>query len=1390
MNKIQNIQTNSFVKGMNMDIDIHAIPENQYRYAENIRIITDTEGTSGVLQNIQNIHPVDGGGFISDDETVLYAVTVDKYAIILTVDSKNINRVYRVSDYNNLPLKNTVIIKGKLQYGKSNRVKIVANYEAENNIKIYITDGNTPIRVLNIMDNKYVYEPGVTNDLLDSEGNIKDLSILDLTPSSLLSPPKIVDLGSGNLQSGTVQYVYQLFNVRGSNTIMSPCSGLVHLTDSNTSSSLNEYHGLDKKVSTGKSVKMSIDLVDKTTGINYNSFYNNCRIFRIFYNDNTELPTVDVIAEIKSSSSATSIEYEDLGGAPINTITLEELNSLTNNSFVASTIEKKDNRLFAAGIKENTWRTDYDARAYRCTKEGRLILKSASGQNDIDVMLPEYGSAAWKNILSDIDPEHDCINPYNSVKGQPTANDNLQYSNKVERGARILGGSGINVSYRFVYTELTMDTMQSMNTSATEGHDYAKIQVLPQTTSSMTFYLLDGLKDTSINRSIPEYSRQMNYADPYIDANFRGYQRDEIYRFGIVFYNNKSIPSNVSWIGDIRMPNAHEYPTFFAGENLIGKALGLQFEVSNVPEGAVAYEIVRCRRTVDDRTVLMQGVISEITNYPYKYINKGDEPDNSYRPRIPLGYTDQDIPVKYTKAGRMTEIYAEQSSTFFNDRVTKYYVTFISPELDITGESLVGKLKNAHAELLYYLHPIASKGYWYRAANGANIYSNKYFITPNNTNWGFSSDRVTESKLIGCYNSDVNGFVIASEEFATEQTVHSISNLIGKRYILHNTAISESRLTVDINNNSIFPPIMAGGNIMAEKMQYYRTIGDINYLNLGHIHNSDGDNNGARRAGPFGYCAVLNGDFTKIPKFHRVDGVIQANYNITSVIGSQDIFLNKAWFELPVVNIKLSNIPYGGNSYIARTNSTYISTNSFTTIGPSGGQSLVYGGDTFIGVHDHRTANAFPDPGNGDYRASLISCTDYIPVESSINLALQYGETTSRSCEGMDDYTNPYLGTTIDGGTLGNYNKQTKPYYAYNDAYSVQGDAKKYVTESAYAITNANNINRIVYSQAKINNEVTDSWLQFKFADYLDVDNQYGKITNLKSFNDKLFFWQDSAFGIASVNDRSLITDNNISELTLGTGGILTRYDYITTGNGSSVINDNSITNSDFALYWHDRDKNELCQFSDTIHKLSKEKGVQTYLNANPNFVVHDSFYDNEFNEVRFCFNTKTLVYNEYTQSFTSFYTENPAGHLKFSDKLLYIKDNKVMQTEDRALNVMECKIQYIINKDILYTKTFDNVFFSGQFRDIKNMLTDATFRTTDQVGTITQDYVDGGYAIDHRENTYRFAIGREQNSDDTLSYPGRLRGKYLICDLTLNCGEQHNFTLPNINTTYRYSLV
>jgi hypothetical protein len=80
--------------------------------------------------------------------------------------------------------------------------------------------------------------------------------------------------------------------------------------------------------------------------------------------------------------------------------------------------------------------------------------------------------------------------------------------------------------------------------------------------------------------------------------------------------------------------------------------------------------------------------------------------------------------------------------------------------------------------------------------------------------------------------------------------------------------------------------------------------------------------------------------------------------------------------------------------------------------------------------------------------------------------------------------------------------------------------------------------------------------------------------------------------GIASVNDRSLINDNNAGELVLGTGGILTRYDYLVTQNGSSIINDKSITNSETTLYWHDFDKNVICSLGNGFNELSKVKQV------------------------------------------------------------------------------------------------------------------------------------------------------------------------------------------------------
>jgi hypothetical protein len=202
----------------------------------------------------------------------------------------------------------------------------------------------------------------------------------------------------------------------------------------------------------------------------------------------------------------------------------------------------------------------------------------------------------------------------------------------------------------------------------------------------------------------------------------------------------------------------------------------------------------------------------------------------------------------------------------------------------------------------------------------------------------------------------------------------------------------------------------------------------------------------------------------------------------------------------------------------------------------------------------------------------FINC--YIPLETTVNLDLLSTNTYNKLVENnkSDNISETSLGQNLiqyEPTVVPNYTQTTK-LYEYNSAYSADNTAQLFVPNLLYQDLNPVFETRIIASEKKTNNEKVDSWTKFKFANYLDVDNQYGPVTNIKSFNGKLFFWQDSAVGVAAVNERSLIQDNNISTLTLGTGGILVRYDYNTIMNGSGVINDKSICNSITTLYWYD----------------------------------------------------------------------------------------------------------------------------------------------------------------------------------------------------------------------------
>ena len=207
-------------------------------------------------------------------------------------------------------------------------------------------------------------------------------------------------------------------------------------------------------------------------------------------------------------------------------------------------------------------------------------------------------------------------------------------------------------------------------------------------------------------------------------------------------------------------------------------------------------------------------------------------------------------------------------------------------------------------------------------------------------------------------------------------------------------------------------------------------------------------------------------------------------------------------------------------------------------------------------------------------------------------------------------------------------------------------------------------------------------------------------------FKNRLFFWQTDAFGTVSSNERSVISDNNPGALTLGTGGVLDRYEYYTTLNGEKENQLRANTQSDGAIYWYDAKRNELCSFNGNLNSVSKLKGVQSYLNTNKDIILKDpvTSYDKKYNEVLFTLVNNTLVFNEQINAFTSFYNYSPDYYAEFSDKLYTFKNLKLFKYNSGDTNNLyddkskEAYISFVVNQNYPISKTFDNVEYGGDF--------------------------------------------------------------------------------------------
>lgn len=492
-------------------------------------------------------------------------------------------------------------------------------------------------------------------------------------------------------------------------------------------------------------------------------------------------------------------------------------------------------------------------------------------------------------------------------------------------------------------------------------------------------------------------------------------------------------------------------------------------------------------------------------------------------------------------------------------------------------------------------------------------------------------------------------------------------------------------------------------------------------------------------------------------------------------------------------NIRKNTTPYNSYTYTNRSLDTYY---SYGDIFSSDQQSnIIFDGDCVIMPMEYVSIHKVYPQTTARY---VTSCFIYsIPVETSVLLGYTHGFEYSKN------YNNPGISNIqIEPANVNNIYTQSDPLYTYNSVYSTNPTVKMYAAlrddEDDNSLTQIDY--RCYHSNQKSNNESIDSWTTFLPANYLDVDTRFGQISNLRRFDNKLLFWQENALGAFSVNERSQITDDNDNVITLGTAGILARYDYLDQTSGMHIEEYND-KQSASAIYWYDSHNKELKQYSQTIYLLNKIYGTENLIN-NKGDINPVLFYDDKYQELvgNVLSEGNSLAFSEQNKMFTSVYTVPFEESIKFTNGIYLVQteDNNIQIAQwgvkenntpvDLNNNTLHTKIEYTVNPSVSYTKVFDD----------QEIITPNRLYTDEQLPCdyFDQNHVyswktDLGYTSTGnlnttcREGNFRYAIPRSGNA----TYGNRMRGKYMVCTIE-DVANNENAAISYIMTKYRISWI
>ncbi|CAK0764781.1 hypothetical protein CCP3SC1AL1_350019 [Gammaproteobacteria bacterium] len=300
-----------------------------------------------------------------------------------------------------------------------------------------------------------------------------------------------------------------------------------------------------------------------------------------------------------------------------------------------------------------------------------------------------------------------------------------------------------------------------------------------------------------------------------------------------------------------------------------------------------------------------------------------------------------------------------------------------------------------------------------------------------------------------------------------------------------------------------------------------------------------------------------------------------------------------------LIDVTVDNInQYGGTSDTALANTIYISCGHFqpittqvkTDVETSPGSGIytfnnieVWGGDCFTTLVDY--GHSLTDTGYGVGISN--SWAMKFPCQTNCNYDLRRGRHPAAHGMGLTSPAVTFLsGTDV---RLESFN--------CSQAYASQGIEFAYPALPVNFTYGNHFPQRVRYAGEKAIGEAIDSYRVFLTNDYKDANGQYGEINNLVTSKDQTIVVQNAQVSTTPILERQLLAAQTGAPTTIGTGGVVDRFDSVSTYFGNQ--HQHGMTKTEFGFVWFDMRRKAVValDLSSGISEISKTEGMNGFFN-------------------------------------------------------------------------------------------------------------------------------------------------------------------------------------------------